>query len=115
MAVSKLPTCAVDKSTRTSISTSATRTTTRKSFMKIKSQTMIDVMQAMIDVENVWLTQKDRNIDDMINPNAPVVIQIGDYGYEIQSVGGDEEIEGFVIMCKENPVCKWEGMECIKL
>jgi hypothetical protein len=83
--------------------------------MNIKSQTMIDVMQAMIDTENVWLTQKDRNIDDLINPNAPVIIQIGDYGYEIQSVGGDEEVEGFVIMCKENPVCKWEGMECIKL
>ncbi|MEN9670985.1 MAG: hypothetical protein RL018_1262 [Pseudomonadota bacterium] len=83
--------------------------------MKIKSQTMIDVMQAMIDTENVWLTQKDRNIDDMINPNAPVIIQVGDYGYEVQSVGGDEDVEGFVIMCKENPVCKWEGMECIKL
>jgi len=83
--------------------------------MKIKSQTMIDVMQAMIDTENVWLTQKDRNIDDMINPNAPVIIQVGDYGYEIQSVGGDVELQGFVIMCKESPVCKWDDMGCIEL
>ena len=98
------------------IRATTTRTTSRKpNVMNIKSQTMIDVMQAMIDTENVWLTQKHRNIDDMINPNAPVIIQIGDYGYEIQSVGGDGEVEGFVIMCKENPVCKWEGMECIKL
>ena len=39
MAVSKLPTCAVDKSTRTSVPTSATRTTAKGSIMKIEEQT----------------------------------------------------------------------------
>ena len=51
----------------------------------------------------------------MIDPDAPLVVQIGDYGYEVQSCGGDGDIEGFVLMCKPDPVCKWEGMECVKL
>jgi hypothetical protein len=44
-----------------------------------------------------------------------MIVQIGDYGYEVQSCGGDGDVEGFVLMCKPEPVCKWENMECIKL
>ncbi len=83
--------------------------------MIFKSQTMRQIMLIMMEVEDHWRSSKWKDKSDMINPNAPVIIQVGDYGYEVQSVGGDGEVEGFVIMCKENPVCKWEGMECIKL
>ena len=72
-------------------------------------------MATMMDVEEHWQNSKWKDKSDLINPDAPMIVQIGDYGYEVQSCGGDGDIEGFVIMCKEEPVCKWEGVECIKL
>jgi hypothetical protein len=83
--------------------------------MILKSQSMRFVMATMMDVEDHWQNSKWKDKSDLINPDAPMIIQVGDYGYEVQSCGGDGDIEGFVIMCKEEPVCKWEGMECIKL
>ena len=81
----------------------------------IKSQSMSFVMKTMLEVEEDWRISQWKSKDDMINPDAPMIIQVGDYGYEVQSCGGDGEIEGFVIMCKPEPVCVWAGMECIKL
>lgn len=81
----------------------------------IKSQSMNFVMETMMDIAEEWETSKWKSKDDMINPNAPMIVQIGDFGYEVQSCGGDGDIEGFVIMCKPEPVCEWRGMECIKL
>ena len=81
----------------------------------IKSQSMRFVMKTMMEVEKEWQITKWKSKDDMINPDAPMIIQVGDYGYEVQSCGGDGDIEGFVIMCKPEPVCVWAGMECIKL
>jgi len=80
-----------------------------------KSLSMRFVMLSMMDVEDIWRNSKWKDTHDLINPDKPMIIQVGDYGYEVQSCGGDGDIEGFVIMCKEEPVCKWEGMECIKL
>jgi len=81
----------------------------------LKSQSMRFVMATMMGVEDHWRNSKWKDKSDLINPDKPMIIQVGDYGYEVQSCGGDGDIEGFVIMCKEEPVCKWEGMECIKL
>ena len=83
--------------------------------MKLKSQSMRFVMKTMMEVEEEWQITNWKSKDDMINPDAPMIIQVGDYGYEVQSCGGDGDIEGFVIMCKPEPVCVWAGMECIKL
>lgn len=83
--------------------------------MKLKSQSMQFVMKTMMEVEEKWQITKWKSKDDMINPDAPIIIQVGDYGYEVQSCGGDGDIEGFVIMCKPDPVCEWRGLECIKL
>lgn len=82
--------------------------------MNVRSQTMRMVLTAMMDTEAAW-QRSGRNKDEMINPDAPVVVQCGDYCYEIASVGGDGEIDGFVIMLKPNPVGEWRGMEYIKL
>jgi hypothetical protein len=81
----------------------------------IKSQSMNFVMETMMDVAEEWKTSKWKSKDDMINPQAPMIVQVGDFGYEVQSCGGDGDIEGFVIMCKPEPVCEWRGLECIKL
>lgn len=83
--------------------------------MIFKSQTMRQIMTTMMEVEDRWQNSKWTDKSDMIDPDAPVVIQVGDYGYEVQSIGGDGDIEGFVIMCKPEPVYVWAGMECIKL
>lgn len=83
--------------------------------MIIKSQSMRFVMTTMMDVEHEWQNSKWKSKEDMINPDEPMIVQIGDYGYEVQSCGGDGDIKGFVIMCKEEPVCKWQDLECIKL
>jgi hypothetical protein len=83
--------------------------------MILKSQSMRFVMATMMEVEDHWRNSKWKSKDDLINPDAPMIVQIGDYGYEVQSCGGDGDVEGFVLMCKPEPVCKWENMECIKL
>ena len=83
--------------------------------MILKSQSMRFVMATMMDVEHEWQSSKWKDKSDIINPDVPMIVQVGDYGYEVQSCGGDGDIEGFVIQCKEEPVCKWEDMECIKL
>lgn len=80
-----------------------------------KSLSMRFVMLSMMDVEDIWRNSKWKDTHCLINPDKPMIVQVGDYGYEVQSCGGDGYIEGFVIQCKEKPVCKWEGMECIKL
>ena len=81
--------------------------------MNIRSQTMRMVLTAMMDTEAAW-QRSGKPKDDMIDPDEPVVVQCGDYCYEIASVGGDGEIDGFVIMLKPNPVGEWRGMEYIK-
>lgn len=83
--------------------------------MILKPQSMRFVMSTMMDVEGRWQTSKWKDKSDMINPDSPMIVQVGDFGYEVQSCGGDGDIEGFVIMCKEEPVCKWDGLEFIKL
>jgi len=83
--------------------------------MILKPQSMRFVMKTMMDVEHEWQISKWKDKSDMINPDAPIIVQVGDFGYEVQSIGGDGDIEGFVLMCKPDPVCEWRGMECVKL
>lgn len=74
-------------------------------------------MDTMMDTHNVWhdMKQRGESTSLYINPDVPVIVQVGDYGYEVQSCGGDGDIEGFVLMCKPEPVCKWDGMEFVNL
>ena len=83
--------------------------------MNIKSQTMRSVLGAMMDIMQKWQESDEDSQQDLINPDTPVVVQCGDFGYEISSIGGDGDIEGFVIMLKPEPVCEWRGMECVPL
>lgn len=80
----------------------------------IRSQTMRMVLTAMMDAEAAWERSGKRK-DEMMDPDAPVTVQCGDFTYEISSVGGDGDIDGFVICLKPEPVGKWEGMRYIKL
>jgi hypothetical protein len=82
--------------------------------MNIKSQTMRMVLQAMSEAEDFW-QRSGRPEDEMINPDAPVIIQLGDFAYEISSVGGDMDIDGFVICLKDMPVGEWRGLEYMKI
>lgn len=82
--------------------------------MNVRSQTMRMLLTAMTAVKLEWQSL-DRERGMLIDPDAPVVVQCGDFGYEISSIGGDGDIDGFVIMLKAEPVCEWRGLECIKL
>jgi len=46
--------------------------------MILKSQSMRFVMATMMDVEHEWQTSKWKSKDDMINPDVPMIVQIGD-------------------------------------
>lgn len=81
--------------------------------MKLQPQTMRHVMLAMMQTEKAFVAAEDK--DEMINPEAPVIVQCGDFGYEVLSVGGDPDVEGFVIQLHKKPVCKWVKGECVKL
>lgn len=83
--------------------------------MILKPQSMRFVLVTMMDVEQEWQRNTWKSKDDMIDPDAPMVVQVGDFVYEVTSCGGDQEQAGFVIQCREEPVGKWEGMEYIKL
>lgn len=80
-----------------------------------KSQTMRNVLAAMADVEARWDNAEEWEKPDLINPDAPMIVQCGDFGYEVQSIGGDGDLEGFVMCLKAKPVCEWRGLQCIKL
>lgn len=80
-------------------------------MIDFKSQTMRQVCTAMVECINRYDQADADECEDLINPDAPMIIQVGDFGYEVFSVGGDGDIEGFVIMAKPDKVCQWNGME----
>lgn len=82
--------------------------------MIVRSQTMRQVMDAMIDTCKAWKKHAEIR-DDIINPDVPLIVQCGDFGYEVASVGGDPDQDGFVITLKELPVCEWRDGECVDL
>ena len=81
--------------------------------MNLLSQSMRNVMLAMMQTEKMYVAAKDKS--DQVNPDAPVVVQLGDFGYEVIGVGGDPDVEGFVLSLKEEPVCEWRDGECVRL
>lgn len=83
--------------------------------MEFKSQTMRQVLAAMQDTLHRWENAHASEKPDLINPDAPLVVQCGDFGYEVQSVGGDGDIEGFVMMLKDKKVCEWRGLQFVNL
>lgn len=83
--------------------------------MEFKSQTMRQVLATMQDTIYRWESASPEVREDLINPDAPIVVQCGDFGYEVQSIGGDGDISGFVMMVKEKPVCEWRDLEFISL
>ena len=64
--------------------------------MKLNSQSMWFVMEAMMETAQAWTRDKMLGNDTSMNidPSAPMIIQVGDYGYEVQSCGGDGDIAG---------------------
>lgn len=72
-------------------------------------------MATMQDTIYRWESATREERADLINPDAPMVVQCGDFGYEVQSVGGDGDIDGFVMMLKEKKVCEWRGFQFVNL
>lgn len=84
-------------------------------MITFKPQTLRDVARAMYNSMERYDNAEEHDKADLINPDAPVVVQVGNFGYEIFSVGGDPDLDGFVIMLKPGKVCQWREEGAIKL
>lgn len=82
-------------------------------MIEFKGQTLRDIARAMY--QTIERFDTDPHTDDLINPDAPVIVQFGDYGYEVFSVGGDPDLDNFVLMLKPQKVCEWKETGAFKL
>jgi hypothetical protein len=86
-------------------------------MMFLQPLSMNFVFQAMLDAQKARTeaAMNGRDLDEFINTNAPVIVQIGDFGYVVTGCGGDSDLENFVLSVADEPVCEWVDGECIKL
>lgn len=50
-------------------------------MLEFKSQTMRQVLETMMDIMQRWQESSDEEKQDLINPDAPMIVQCGDFGY----------------------------------
>ena len=62
-----------------------------------KSMTLRDLLNAMVQVMQAYDAAPEDIRNDIINPDAPVLIDTGIAFYEIRSVGGDPDEEGLIL------------------
>lgn len=84
-------------------------------MMDFKPQTLRFVMLAMMDTVKKWDEAEEDEKEWLINPDAPLVIQTGDHGYWVLGVGGDPDVDGFVIQSMPDKICTWKNGEFKKL
>ena len=84
-------------------------------MIEFKGQTLRDIARVMYQIIERFDAEEEHNKDDLINPDAPVIVQFGDYGYEIFSIGGDPDLDNFVLMLKPQKVCEWRETGAFKL
>jgi hypothetical protein len=86
-------------------------------MMFLQPLSMAFVLKAMLDAQEARINAaiNGGDPDDFVNPDDPVIVQIGDFGYVVTGCGGDPDLEGFVLSVADEPVCEWVDDECIKL
>ena len=84
-------------------------------MIEFKPQNLRDIARAMYQSIERFDAADEHDKADFINPDAPVIVQLGDFGYEVFSIGGDPNVEGFVMMLKPGKVCQWKGIDVINL
>ena len=80
------------------------------SFHELCRSSLLDSQKARTEA-----AMNGRDLDEFINTNAPVIVQIGDFGYVVIGCGGDLDLENFVLSVADEPVCEWIDGECVKL
>ncbi len=85
--------------------------------MLLQPLSMNFVFQAMLDAQKARTIAEmcSDDLDEYVNTNAPVIVQIGDFGYVVTGCGGDPDLENFVLSVADEPVCEWADGECVKL
>jgi hypothetical protein len=86
-------------------------------MMFLQPLSMNFVLKTMFDVQQTRTNASINgcDLDEFINTNAPVIVQIGDFGYVVTGCGGDPDLENFVLSVADEPVCEWVDGECVKL
>jgi len=86
-------------------------------MMLLQPLSMNFVLKTMSDVQQTRTNAAINgcDLDEFINTNAPVIVQIGDFGYVVTGCGGDPDLENFVLSVADEPVCEWVDGECVKL
>ncbi len=85
--------------------------------MLLQPLSMNFVFQAMLDAQKARTIAEmcSDDLDEYVNTNAPIIVQIGDFGYVVTGCGGDPDLENFVLSVADEPVCEWVDGECVKL
>lgn len=81
-------------------------------MITFNSLTTREISSTMLEIINRWKRIPDHLKDGFINPDSPIIVQVGEYGYEVESIGGDDDVDGLVLSVKERPVCKWKESGC---
>jgi hypothetical protein len=86
-------------------------------MMLLQPLSMNFVFQAMLDAQKARTIAEmcSDDLDEYVNTNAPIIVQIGDFGYVVTGCGGDPDLENFVLSVADEPVCEWVDGECVKL
>ena len=83
--------------------------------MNFKPQSLRFVMLAMMDAVKKWGEAEEDEKEWGIDPEAPLGSQTGDHGDWVLGVGGDPDVEGFVIQSMPDKICTWKNGEFKKL
>jgi len=77
-----------------------------------ESLTTREIVSRMLEVIHRWKRIPDHLKYGFTNPDSPIIVQVGEYGYELESIGKHDDIDGIVLCVKEKPVCRWKESGC---
>ncbi len=79
--------------------------------MIFRAMTLRDMADAITAVVEIYDAVDEQTREQMVNPDAPVMVIHDELCFQIKSFGGEQEIEGFVITVNSKPVARFMGNE----
>jgi len=79
--------------------------------MMFRVMTLRDMLDAINAVVEIYDAVDEQTKQQMVNPDAPVMVIHDDLCFQIKSFGGEQEIEGFVITVNTKPVARFFNNE----
>lgn len=79
--------------------------------MIFRAMTLRDMADAITAVVEIYDAVDEQTREQMVNPDAPVMVIHDELCFQIKSFGGEQEIEGFVLTVNSKPVARFMGNE----